>query len=168
MLWSWGTRVFFFFSYTGWGKGNNLKDLLGLPDFEQLRFIGSIVHIRVLGPCGQGKEARILLGSQGRGKWNQYFVRPLAEQNETGIILGREVLVEMNPIFLKLQGKPCFGNYGAEGNVHNIAFGSWGWGKRHSSLLGCEVYFAGDTRPREVYAIFCEATGLSETKQELF
>ena len=74
------------------------------------------------------------------------------------------MLVEMNPVFMTLQGKPCFGDYGAEGNIRNIALVSWGLGKRHSSLLGCKVYFAGGTRPREVYTIFCEATGLSETK----
>ena len=41
------------------------------------------MHIRVLGPCGQGKEAHILLGSQGEGSETNIF--EIARQN---LVLG--------------------------------------------------------------------------------
>ena len=96
-------------------------------------------------------------GSEDRGKWNQYFVRPLAERIETGVILGLEVLVD--PIFLWLQAKTliwelwswgectkhCFGPglrekklifvvLQAEGSVCNVLWGHWAV-KRNSSCL---------------------------------
>ena len=41
-------------------------------------------------------------------------------------VLGRGVLVEMKPIYCDCKTKPLFGGYGAEGNINQIVFGSWG------------------------------------------
>ena len=66
-------------------------------------------HIMVIGPWGQGKQVHVLLGSQGQGKWNQFFFFEASRLKEQQCVDTKNAFSLPKWSFCV---KPCFGGSG--------------------------------------------------------